>query len=93
MYESRDKDFEKHYNKHYQKKIVEMPPVMNWLKVQYRTCNTYNILETVQFGYRIAVQSEIEPKEYDEGLFIYYDAQKASILINEKGYPFLMIKK
>ena len=46
-------------------------------------------------GYRIAVSSEIKPytDANDGELYIVYDAYNASLMINEKGYPFLLIKQ
>ena len=65
------------------------------IKVFYRKVGNYDILETMAPGYRIAVSSEIKPytDPNDGELYITYDAYNASIMINDKGYPFLLIKQ
>lgn len=63
------------------------------IKVYYRSAGKYNILETLSFGYRLSVVSEIQPTLDDEGnMFITYDAYNASMMINDKGYIYLLIK-
>ena len=71
------------------------PSRMCKIKVFYRKAGNYDILETMAPGYRIAVSSEIKPyKDPNDGEFyITYDAYNASLMINEKGYPFLLIKQ
>lgn len=78
----------------YEESINKLPPEMVYLKVQMREYNGNYMVETTDFGYRINVQSEIEAQMYDDGnYYIYYNKQKAGLLINENGYPFLFIKK
>lgn len=65
------------------------------IRVFYRKAGKYDILETVAFGYRISVSSEITPYTdiNDGNMYIQYDAYNASLMINDKGYPFLLIKQ
>ena len=73
----------------------QAPSRMCKIKVFYRKAGNYDILETMAPGYRIAVSSEIKPyKDPNDGeLYITYDAYNASLMINEKGYPCLLIKQ
>ena len=83
------------YKKQKQYNNVEAPSKMCKIKVFYRRAGNYDILETMAFGYRIAVSSEIKPytDANDGELYIVYDAYNASLMINDKGYPFLLIKQ
>ena len=83
------------YKKSKQNNNVVAPSKMCKIKVFYRKSGNYNILETMAFGYRIAVSSEIKPytDANDGELYIVYDAYNASLMINEKGYQFLLIKQ
>lgn len=71
---------------------------MNYrIKVTYRHFNkngqNFNILETIDFGYKLSVLSDIEPKSENGMLFIDYDPNKAYIYVNQNGYLTLKIGK
>lgn len=63
-------------------------PQMMQIKIQFRKFGQYNIMETLDFGYRLSVKSNIKP---DQNGMIVYDANNAQIMVNDKGYLCLYI--
>lgn len=75
------------YNSRQQGKFSPTPKMMQ-IQVQFRKFGQYNIMETLDFGYRLSVKSNIKP---DHNGMIVYDANNAQIMVNDKGYLCLYI--
>lgn len=78
----------------YQKKQQQNQFKMkNTIEVSIREYNGMTFTDTFYLGFKLEVQSEIDPYEYNGKYYITYDAAKAGLLIKDSGFLFLCIKK
>lgn len=69
------------------------PQLQNTIEISIRQYNGMTFIDTFYLGFRLEVQSEIQPYEYNGKYYITYDPTKAGLLIKDNGYLFLCIKK
>lgn len=63
------------------------------IEVSIRQYKGMTFIDTFYLGFRLEVQSEIQPYAYNGKYYITYDPTKAGLLIKDNGYLFLCIKQ
>lgn len=64
------------------------------INVFFRKQGRYDILETIDFGYRLSIITNIQPMQNRDGsLTISYNPYKAYMKANDKGYMTLYINE
>lgn len=71
----------------------QQPQMPTSIEVFPRQYNGMQFIDTYYLGFKLEVQSEIDPYQYQGKYYINYDANKAGLLIKDNGYLFLCIKK
>ena len=69
------------------------PQLQNTIEVSIRQYKGMTFIDTFYLGFKLEVQSEIQPYAYNGKYYITYDPIKAGLLIKDNGYLFLCIKK
>ena len=64
----------------------------NTIEVSIRQYKGMTFIDTFYLGFKLEVQSEIQPYEYNGKYYITYEPAKAGLLIKDNGYLFLCIK-
>lgn len=81
------------YQKNNRKQQNQQPQLQNTIEVVIRQYKGMTFMDTFYLGFRLEVQSEIQPYVYNGKYYITYDPSKAGLLIKDNGFLFLCIKK
>lgn len=85
--------FDKRNYKRQQPQPQQPQILKNTIEVSIRQYNGMQFIDTFYLGFRLEVQSEIDPYFYQGKYYITYEPAKAGLLIKDNGYLFLCIKK